>query len=186
MCQLASEETYVVLVNLSPVKSLVSVRVPLLPFHDEPLTSDFFKCTREKLHRVRYTEFYKIEKEAQLGHITGADALTTGSLCILLAKSRSGFKKTDSLISILILFTINTGLLTMYYIIWPHNFIFMGIYFVLGTVYYNSLLASLNARPTFRAKLDICTSPLQLPDMQTDLSLNSTEPYLLRAKRVMV
>ncbi|KAF8978387.1 hypothetical protein BDQ17DRAFT_1382989 [Cyathus striatus] len=70
------------------------------------------------------SEFYKIEKEAQLGTSLGADALITGSLCILLAKSRSGFK--NSLISILILFMINTGLLTMYYIIWPHNFIFMG------------------------------------------------------------
>ncbi|KAF8992033.1 hypothetical protein BDQ17DRAFT_1369991 [Cyathus striatus] len=62
----------------------------------------------------------------------------------------------------------------------------MGIYCFLGTVYYNSLLASLNARPMFRAKLNIGTSPLQLSDRQTDLSLSSTEPYLLSAKRMMV
>ncbi|KAF8992031.1 hypothetical protein BDQ17DRAFT_1332523 [Cyathus striatus] len=143
---------------------------------------------------VRYTEFYKIEKEApllysSLGTSLGADALITGSLCILLAKSRSGFKKTDSLISILILFMINTGLLTMViarYIIWPHNFIFMGIYFVLGMVYYNSLLTSLNAQPMFCAKLNIGMNPLQLSDRKTDLSLNSTEPYSLHAKCVMV
>ncbi|KAF8997065.1 hypothetical protein BDQ17DRAFT_1411527 [Cyathus striatus] len=40
------------------------------------------------------------------------------------------------------------------YLIWPHNFVFMGIFFVLGTAYYNSLLASLNARPALREKLN--------------------------------
>ncbi|KAF8983283.1 hypothetical protein BDQ17DRAFT_1329569 [Cyathus striatus] len=94
---------------------------------------------------------------SSLDILLGADALITGSLCILLAKSRSGFEKLT-----------NFNLDSVYnyywavnnYIIWPHNFISTGIYFVLRTVYYNSLLASLNAQHMFCAKLNIGMNPL--------------------------
>ncbi|KAF8968561.1 hypothetical protein BDZ97DRAFT_1799051 [Flammula alnicola] len=89
-----------------------------------------------------------------------ADSLVAISLCVLLFKSRTGLQRTDSILTILMAFSINTGLLTsicalaclITYAIWPQRFIFMGIYFALSKLYVNSLLASLNARGTLRSK----------------------------------
>ncbi|KIM34900.1 hypothetical protein M413DRAFT_32922 [Hebeloma cylindrosporum] len=106
-----------------------------------------------------------------------ADTLIAVSLCTLLVRSRTGFKRygysytpifidlylsssTDSIVTMLMAFTINTGLLTslgaiacfVTYAIWPQRFIFMGIYFALSKLYINSLLASLNARGSLRGQ----------------------------------
>ncbi|KAF9472029.1 hypothetical protein BDN70DRAFT_887462 [Pholiota conissans] len=89
-----------------------------------------------------------------------ADSIVAISLCVLLYQSRTGLKRTDSLLTILMFFTINTGLLTsicalgclITYAIWPFKFIFIGIYFALSKLYVNSLLASLNARNSLRAR----------------------------------
>ncbi|KAF4622248.1 hypothetical protein D9613_009607 [Agrocybe pediades] len=87
-----------------------------------------------------------------------SDSLVAISLCSLLFWSRTGIKRTDSILTILMAFTINTGLLTsicamaclITYAIWPQRFIFMGLYFALSKLYVNSLLASLNARRSLR------------------------------------
>jgi len=89
-----------------------------------------------------------------------ADALIAGSLCISLQQSRSGFKATDSLVNILVLYSINTGLLTsicatacfITFSIWPNQFVYMGIYFTLSKLYVNSLLAMLNSRTALRER----------------------------------
>lgn len=88
------------------------------------------------------------------------DVLIAGSLCVLLHRSRSGFKSTDSLVNTLMLYSINTGLLTsiaamacfVTFAIWPHTFIFIGIFFVLGKLYINSILAVLNTRKFLRKR----------------------------------
>ncbi|KAF4622251.1 hypothetical protein D9613_009608 [Agrocybe pediades] len=88
-----------------------------------------------------------------------ADTIIAASLCTLLLKSRTGLKRTDSIITLLMAFSINTGLLTsicaiaclVTYAIWPQRFVFMGIFFALSKLYVNSLLASLNARTAFRS-----------------------------------
>ncbi|KAF9552153.1 hypothetical protein CPC08DRAFT_302520 [Agrocybe pediades] len=69
-----------------------------------------------------------------------SDSLVAISLCSLLFWSRTGIKRTDSILTILMAFTINTGLLTsicamaclITYAIWPQRFIFMGLYFALS------------------------------------------------------
>ncbi|KAF9471997.1 hypothetical protein BDN70DRAFT_515464 [Pholiota conissans] len=89
-----------------------------------------------------------------------ADTLVAVSLCTLLIQSRTGFRRTDSIVTKLMAFSINTGLLTsiaaiacfVTYAIWPQRFIFMGIYFALSKLYVNSLLASLNARSSLRSQ----------------------------------
>ncbi|KDQ53886.1 hypothetical protein JAAARDRAFT_196997 [Jaapia argillacea MUCL 33604] len=90
-----------------------------------------------------------------------ADALIAVSLCILLNRNRTGFKKTDSVVSLLMMYTINTGLLTslcaistfVTYAVMPNNFIFIALYFILSKLYLNSLLTTLNARTTLRENL---------------------------------
>ncbi|KAI9460427.1 hypothetical protein HD554DRAFT_2028738 [Boletus coccyginus] len=87
------------------------------------------------------------------------DVLIAASLCILLQRSRTGFRRSDSLINKLMLFSINTGLLTsicaiaslVSIIAWPDTFIYIAFYFCLGRLYCNSLLATLNARKLLRA-----------------------------------
>ncbi|KAG0699870.1 hypothetical protein DFH29DRAFT_28699 [Suillus ampliporus] len=87
------------------------------------------------------------------------DILIAGFLSILLQRSRTGFRRADTVIHRLILYTINTGLLTSICAImslisitlWPDTFIYMAFYFCLGRLYSNSLLATLNARKGFRS-----------------------------------
>ncbi|KAF8573685.1 hypothetical protein K439DRAFT_1421174 [Ramaria rubella] len=80
------------------------------------------------------------------------------TLCILLFTSRSGVRKTDSVVNILIAYTVNTGLITSVtsavvvftYVAMPKNFIFLASYFPLSKFYVNAMLATLNAREVLR------------------------------------
>jgi hypothetical protein len=75
-------------------------------------------------------------------------------LCFLLQQSRTGFRRSDTLITKLIIFTVNTGLLTsldaiaslISYAASPNTFIYICFFFALGRLYSNSLLATLNVR----------------------------------------
>ncbi|KAF9247140.1 hypothetical protein BU15DRAFT_69979 [Melanogaster broomeanus] len=86
------------------------------------------------------------------------DVLIAIFLCVLLQKSRTGFRKSDTMINKLILFSMNTGLLTsicavaslVSISVWPNTFIYIMFYFCLGRLYCNSLLATLNARKGLR------------------------------------
>ncbi|KAN0098024.1 hypothetical protein V8E55_002470 [Tylopilus felleus] len=87
------------------------------------------------------------------------DVLIAIYLCTLLQKSRTGFRRSDSMINKLIVFSINTGLLTSICAVAslisisasPNTFIYIAFYFCLGRLYCNSLLATLNARKGLRA-----------------------------------
>jgi hypothetical protein len=84
--------------------------------------------------------------------------LIAGVLCYLLQNSRTGFKKSDSMITKLIVFSMNTGVLTsicalgsmISVIVWGHALIYAAFYFCMGRLYCNSLLATLNARRSIR------------------------------------
>ncbi|EIW53013.1 uncharacterized protein TRAVEDRAFT_53430 [Trametes versicolor FP-101664 SS1] len=83
-----------------------------------------------------------------------ADTIITVSQCMLLVRMKTGFERTDSLISVMMRYSINTGLLTsicailvlITYSTQPNNFVYMAFYFVYSKLYVNSLLATLNAR----------------------------------------
>jgi len=89
-----------------------------------------------------------------LGAITFVDFVVASSLCYLFATSRTGFSSTDSVLTKLIIYTINTGCLTSVVSIagiitcatMPGTFIFLGIEFLIPKLYVNSFLALLNAR----------------------------------------
>ncbi|KAI0034412.1 hypothetical protein K488DRAFT_45459 [Vararia minispora EC-137] len=85
------------------------------------------------------------------------DVAIAAVLCFLLQKSRTGFRRrSDTLITKLIIFTVNTGLLTsidaivslISYACKPNTFIYICFFFALGRLYSNSLLATLNVRRT--------------------------------------
>ncbi|KAI9574511.1 hypothetical protein HD554DRAFT_2165994 [Boletus coccyginus] len=94
---------------------------------------------------------------------SAGDLLIALILCYLLQKSRTGFRKSDMTINKLIVFSINTGLLTSICalaslfctVVWPTKFIYIAFYFNLGRLYCNSLLATLNARKRLRSESHI-------------------------------
>ncbi|KAF9558841.1 hypothetical protein CPC08DRAFT_539345 [Agrocybe pediades] len=115
-----------------------------------------------------------------LGAGVAADGLITAALCMLLDHSRTGFKSTDSLVNTLMLYSINTGLLTslcatacfVTFAIWPHQFVFMGFYFALSKLYVNSLLAVLNTRKALRRRNSGMTTIPQSPSSIEPLTMN--------------
>jgi hypothetical protein len=117
-----------------------------------------------------------------LGGAVFADLFVALSLCVLLDHSRSGFKSTDSLVNTLMMYSINTGILTsvcaiacfVTFTIWPHSFIFIGIYFVLGKLYVNTILAVLNTRAFLRARNPGVTTIPQSPSAIEPLSFLPT------------
>ncbi|KAG6896678.1 hypothetical protein C0992_006751 [Termitomyces sp. T32_za158] len=86
------------------------------------------------------------------------DALIAGALCFFLQRSRTGFRKSDTMIRKLIMFTVSTGVLTsicaiaslVSILVWPSTLIYAAFYFCLGRLYSNSVLATLNARQSIR------------------------------------
>ncbi|KAI0764241.1 hypothetical protein BD413DRAFT_615950 [Trametes elegans] len=112
-----------------------------------------------------------------------ADAIITISLCILLVRMRTGLEKTDSLIAVMMQYSINTGLLTsicamlilIMYATLVHNFVFFAFYFIYSKLYVNSLLATLNARRT-RLIQRILATPDAAPvrgSIMTDMEFKS-------------
>ncbi|KAF9474071.1 hypothetical protein BDN70DRAFT_936930 [Pholiota conissans] len=93
---------------------------------------------------------------------TFVDISIAASLCILLNKSRTGFKKSDSIINRLIIFVVNTGVLTtccaiaslICLIASSKSLIYASFYFCIGRLYTNSFLATLNARRSFQSNFD--------------------------------
>ncbi|OAX33665.1 hypothetical protein K503DRAFT_748458 [Rhizopogon vinicolor AM-OR11-026] len=89
-----------------------------------------------------------------LSTVAFIDFIIASSLCYILATSRTGFSSTDSLLTNLMAYTINTGCLTSIFsmagiimcAVMPKNFIFLGIEFLMVKLYVNSYLALLNAR----------------------------------------
>ncbi|KAJ7751738.1 hypothetical protein DFH07DRAFT_1061796 [Mycena maculata] len=111
---------------------------------------------------------------------TAADIIITSTLCFMLHRSRPASLETETIINRLILFTINTGLLTSLcavaslisvwivylqpisptnhklrqLLISPKTLIYASFYFCIGRLYSNALLASLNAREVIRGRID--------------------------------
>ncbi|KAJ6480137.1 hypothetical protein C8R45DRAFT_1154954 [Mycena sanguinolenta] len=93
---------------------------------------------------------------------TSSDLSVALALCYLLRGSRTGFPRTDSLIGVLIVYTVNTGLLValdasagmIAFIFMQNNFIFLAFYLLLSKLYLNSYLAVLNVRKDLREKFD--------------------------------
>jgi len=93
---------------------------------------------------------------------TTADVIIATSLCILLNKARTGYKKSDTVINMLIVFVVNTGILTtccavaslISLVLSPDSLIYAAFYFCIGRFYVNSFLATLNARDSLKGNVD--------------------------------
>jgi len=92
------------------------------------------------------------------GASAATDVTVAAAMCTLLWSSRTGNKKTDSLLSTLMTFSFNSGLLTsvvaltglVVYATDTLLLAYLGVNYVLCQLHLNSLLVSLNARDSLR------------------------------------
>jgi len=89
-----------------------------------------------------------------------SDVVIAAALCTLLNNNRTEYKATNNLINRLILLAINRCVLTsaiaivevIVYAVRPNSSYFLAIDFLIGKLYANSLLASLNSRESLRGR----------------------------------
>ncbi|KAL5514829.1 hypothetical protein ACEPAG_2145 [Sanghuangporus baumii] len=90
-----------------------------------------------------------------------SDMLIALVMIWMLWNSRPGVKRTDTIVNRLIAYTIGSGLVTALWVIValiaaqvkPHSFVYLLVDLVLPKLYFNSVLASLNARSALRETL---------------------------------
>ncbi|KAI0355935.1 hypothetical protein OH77DRAFT_1520525 [Trametes cingulata] len=111
------------------------------------------------------------------GLAVAAHVLLTGILIISLHQQRTGITRTDSLIAVLMLYAINTGLVQtiintlvlIFALIAPHDLVYSGLGMVGSRLYPITLLAALNAREGFNRQ------------MQKPVVLTGRDVYALRS-----
>ncbi|KAH7918843.1 hypothetical protein BV22DRAFT_895355 [Leucogyrophana mollusca] len=88
-----------------------------------------------------------------LGAMASMDVLIASSMCYLLSTAHTGFSRTDSFLTKLMTYVLNTGLLTslcsltvvITCAVMPGNFVYLGVDFVCVKLYVNAYVALLNA-----------------------------------------
>ncbi|KAI1790243.1 hypothetical protein LXA43DRAFT_1149115 [Ganoderma leucocontextum] len=81
------------------------------------------------------------------------ETLFTGTLIFVLRRSRTGFKRTNAMIDLLILYAINTGTTVgflgfIFPLIYPDNLIYVGVSIVETKLYASCVLTALTSRAT--------------------------------------
>ncbi|KAL1949744.1 hypothetical protein VTO73DRAFT_8625 [Trametes versicolor] len=110
-------------------------------------------ATIETYVRPLFTSYWKVTWvfSASFGIAMVVDTILTGVLITVLHRSRTGIKRTDSMIDLLIVYAINTGLLTgvfnmltfIFAFLYPDNIIYGAFAVVTAKLYANSVLAAL-------------------------------------------
>ncbi|KAH9858032.1 hypothetical protein C2E23DRAFT_880705 [Lenzites betulinus] len=89
------------------------------------------------------------------------DLITALALIFVLRRSRTGVKRTDTVVDALVMYTVNTGLLTtilgslvfIFAIVYPDNLIYAGLSIPGVKLYSNSVLAMLNSRRSLSERM---------------------------------
>lgn len=138
---------------------------------------------------------------AGLGSAAAADILVAISLCYYLLKSKTGFSRTDSLITTLTIYSLTTGLVTsvlatmvvITFAARPKDYIWEAFFWLLGKFYVNSLLATLNSRDSLRERATPKETFLHLSGFQLgpttergSMSQQSVGPLVVAVEREMV
>ncbi|KAH7928406.1 hypothetical protein BV22DRAFT_1126548 [Leucogyrophana mollusca] len=128
-----------------------------------------------------FTDLISIEWSLYLtlGSMSVVDMLIAASMCYLLSTARTGFSRTDSFLTKLMAYILNTGLLTSLCSLtvvitcaaMPRNFVFLGVDFVCVKLYVNAFVALLNARYYLQNDSTSDSSHTQNPDLRMPTSL---------------
>lgn len=118
----------------------------------------------------RFAKFgsVKIPSILRLGSAALCDTGIAISLCYFLHQKRTGFERTDKIIDYLILFAINSGLLTsiasvaclVTYLVVPRTWVYLALCFLISRLYANTFLCSLNSRQILRIADNENDSPI--------------------------
>ncbi|KAH7906314.1 hypothetical protein BJ138DRAFT_1162927 [Hygrophoropsis aurantiaca] len=120
---------------------------------------------------------------AWLAMQVGCDAVITGTLTIVLSQSRTGFRKTDSVLNRLIRGAIQTGLFAgifslgdlVSFLKWPNTNLYGMFAVPIGRIYTNTLLDTLLARTELKARMagtyDVGSSIAWSPDASRNIQL---------------
>ncbi|PPQ82478.1 hypothetical protein CVT26_012758 [Gymnopilus dilepis] len=116
---------------------------------------------RDSLPMTTYEELAKLKSLSIIVNALAAagDIVIAFSLCKLLHTSRTGMHRSNRMINRLILFTINTGLLTSFcalaslvsIIAAGDTYLYIAFFFCIGRLYTNTLLVTLNSRKMIRS-----------------------------------
>ncbi|KAL7278343.1 hypothetical protein ACG7TL_008319 [Trametes sanguinea] len=109
------------------------------------------------------------------GFAVSSDLILTGALVFVLHQSRTESKRTNSILDTLILYTVNTGLLTsivsvfafVFALVIPGNLIYAAISVVGAKLYANSVLALLNSRRSIDNRYMDDFTTFSVPDLNT-------------------
>ncbi|KAH0582172.1 hypothetical protein H2248_011823 [Termitomyces sp. 'cryptogamus'] len=109
------------------------------------------------------------------------DILITLCLCFLLQKNRTNSLSLDRIIDALILYTFEVGSLTcagsitsmICWLTMNNNLIFMGLHFVIGKLYANSLLSVLNTRYELRRQRRVPAVNVESPQRRNSFQFYS-------------
>ncbi|KAJ6541655.1 hypothetical protein B0H19DRAFT_1381274 [Mycena capillaripes] len=99
------------------------------------------------------------------------DVLIFGLLVYLFRSNRTGTGRFNHILDKLILYGLETGSLTcvgtiismLCWVLMPQNLIFLGLYFVIGKLYANSLFITLNTRKSIRPRRETCLCKTRNP-----------------------
>jgi len=133
---------------------LVSVLAHLC-FGIETMIELFQKKDFDRLSEITYIAALPFAVLAVL-----SDILITVALCVLLHNSRTGFRSTNSMLNLIIVYAINRCLLTsvvaiiemVMFVTAQETLWYLAADFVVGKLYANSLLATLNSRSALAGK----------------------------------
>lgn len=122
-----------------------------------------------------FHELVKLQTLSALVNVFSAvtDVLIAAVMVYLLHSARSGIQHTDTVINRLLVFVINTGLLTsicavcslIAVLLAPDRFIHICFFFTLGRLYTNSFLATLNTRHSMFSPTRTDLSSISLRDI---------------------
>ncbi|KAI5116215.1 hypothetical protein M0805_006766 [Coniferiporia weirii] len=114
-----------------------------------------------------------------------SDVFIAGVLVYLLQNSRTGFKRSETMINRLVAFAVNTGLITSINavislvtgIALPTTFVYILFYLMLSRLYMNSMLATLNSRLNLSGNLtDGSSGPVMNSISMNNISVNNNRP----------
>ncbi|KAF7313514.1 hypothetical protein HMN09_00507300 [Mycena chlorophos] len=115
-----------------------------------------FPFTIQSMQLKTWQDLGQLKPLSMTVNVLGAasDFVIAMILVYYLRRSRTGFKKSDTMIRKLIVFSVTTGLLVgvcaiaslVSILLWGQTLIYVAFYFSLGRLEFNTLLATLNAR----------------------------------------
>ncbi|KLO17021.1 hypothetical protein SCHPADRAFT_887299 [Schizopora paradoxa] len=144
--------------RLSHKNIIVTATLSVLCFVPFVLTIVYFAKMYSLNDFTQLNQIFPISKSINVLSAV-ADVSIAATLIFLLQRSRTGFKNSETIINKMIMFSVNTGLLTSLVAIasllsitaWPLTFIYITFYFLVPRLYINSLYATLNARNALRS-----------------------------------